>query len=160
MTLRLTLEYLVWVFLLSLGVLQIAFTKAGLRGACFFKTSRPAYLFGGALILGGFLWFFFWGVQAQPGPDGAQRFGFFIAQRQADGQLFVYGVEGQQMFKYFVGAGVAALALTLALTSLTNRRQTTPSDLAPGLEALRNATYWQAMSARIKESRQRWPRQT
>ncbi len=136
MTTRLVLEYLVWVFFSSLGVLQIAFTRAGLRGACFFRSPRIGYAFGTTATLASFLWFFLSENRGRP------------------------GLEGSQTFSFFVLGGSVALAFTFALTSLLRGKEMTASEPGQGLEALRQATYLQALKVALQEARTRWSRPT
>ncbi len=136
MTTRLVLEYLAWVFFSSLGVLQIAFARAGLRRACFFKSPRIGQAVGAVFIVGSFLWFFLSENRGRPGLEGSQTFGFFVL------------------------GGSVAIAFTFALSSILHGKQSAASDLGEGLEALREATYVQAIGATLKEARTRWSRRT
>lgn len=131
MTAKLVLEYLLWAFLANVGVYQIAFARAGLWGACFFRRRWVAYLLGASLILGSTLWFFLQENRARPGLEGAQTFGFFVL------------------------GGLVALAFTLLTSSLINSRKMGEDQPRPGLEALREHTYWQAMKAKIGAGRTR-----
>lgn len=130
MTAKLVLEYLLWVFLANMGVYQIAFARAGLWGACFFRQRWAAYLFGAGFILGSTIWFFIQENRARPGLEGAQTFGFFVL------------------------GGLVALAFTLLTSSLINSRRMGSAQPGPGLEALRESTYWQAMKVGL------WGRKT
>lgn len=117
-------DYLVLVFFASCGVFQIAAACNSLHGLMFFKSRRTALLFGIALWVAAFAWFFLSEPRNQPdtglGLTGNQQFGFF-----------------------FVGSG-AGLAFTLLMSSLRNLNLGTGS-YPIGLDALRQSNYLRAL---------------
>lgn len=137
------LDYTLLVFLASCGVFQVAAARNGLRGLLFFRGRRLSILFGLALLVGAFAWFFLSGPRNVP--DTAQ------------------GMNGNEQFAYFfVGSG-AGLAFTLLLSSLRNRalgqgRRAPPA----GMDALRQCSYLLAFSRTLHQllqpRRGRWKR--
>ncbi|HIM49992.1 MAG TPA: hypothetical protein EYM32_14095, partial [Dehalococcoidia bacterium] len=72
-------DYLVLVFSASCGVFQMAAACNGLHGLLFFKGRRTAFIFGLALWVAAFAWFFLSEPRNQPdttlGLTGNQQFG-------------------------------------------------------------------------------------
>jgi hypothetical protein len=122
-------DYLVLVFFASCGVFQIAAACNDLRGLMFFKDRRIAFLFGVALWVTAFAWFFLSEPRNQPdtglGLTGNQQFGFF-----------------------FVGAG-AGLAFTLLMSSLLNLNLG-KCPIPFGLDALRQSNYLRALCGTLQ----------
>ena len=122
-------DYLILVFFASCGVFQMAAACNGLQGLLFFKGRRTAFLFGLALWVAAFAWFFLSEPRNQPdtglGLTGNQQFGFF-----------------------FVGSG-AGLTLTLLLSSLRNLSL---GNYPPqtGLDALRQSNYLRALYGTLR----------
>lgn len=123
-------DYLVLVFFASCGVFQMAAACNGLHGLLFFKGRRTAFIFGLALWVAAFAWFFLSEPRNQPdttlGLTGNQQFGFF-----------------------FVGAG-AGLTFTLLISSLRNL-SLGKDQIQPGLDALRQSNYLRALHGTL------WP---
>ena len=117
-------DYLLLVFFASCVVFQFAEVCNGLQGLLFFKGRRTALLFGLALWIAAFTWFFLSSPRNQPdtglGLTGNQQFGFF-----------------------FVGSG-AGLAFTLLLSSLRNWNLG-KGPYPIGLDALRQSNYLRAL---------------
>ena len=125
------LDFLTFVFIAALGVLQMVFAHSSLRGLLFFKSRPVAFLLGLTLTTAAFLWFFLSEprnlADTQGGLDGNQAAGLFS-----------------------VGAGLA-LVLTLGLTSLRNRSMGEGGHpMLPGLEALKETTYFKALFATLR----------
>ena len=59
-------DYLVLVFFASCGVFQMAAACNGLQGLLFFKGRRTAFIFGLALWVAAFAWFFLSEPRNQP----------------------------------------------------------------------------------------------
>ena len=117
-------DYLALVFFASCGVFQMAAACNGLHGLLFFKGRRTAFLFGLALWVAAFAWFFLSEPRNQPdtglGLTGNQQFGYF-----------------------FVGSG-AGLAFTLLVSSVRNLGLGKEPPQA-GLDALRQSNYLRAI---------------
>ena len=122
-------DYLVLVFLASCGVFQMAAACNGLHGLLFFKGRRTAFIFGLALWVATFAWFFLSEPRNQPdttlGLTGNQQFGFF-----------------------FVGSG-AGLTFTLLVSSLRNL-SLGKDQIQPGLDALRQSNYLRALHGTLR----------
>ena len=132
-----TLDYLVYVFVASLGVLQMVAAYSALRGILFIRSRRLAFLSGLVTTVLAFLWFFISEPRNVPDTDG--------------------GLNGNQMSGLFaVGAGMA-LALTLLLSSIRNRTMGRDSRRTNnGLDALRETNYLNALYGTIKNMRNRF----
>ena len=137
---NLALDYLVLVFLSGCGVLQIAAAHSRLYGLLFLRRPHHAMLLGLSLLLLGFLWFFIPGPRHIPDIEG--------------------GLAGSQHAGLFVAGASMALAVTLLLSSLLNRRRMPGmTKLEWGLDALRQATYLNALHQGVKalwRERRRW----
>lgn len=118
-------DYLLLCFLSSMGVLQIAAAYGQLHGLLLLRARAPSAALGLLLVLAGFLWFFLPGPRLVPDKDG--------------------GLDGNQQSLYFALSAGAALAVTLVLSSLVNRRRFSGRGVGSGLDALRQATYIQAV---------------
>ena len=131
------LDYLVFVFIAALGVLQMVAAYSALRGILFIRSRRLAFLSGLVTTVLAFLWFFISEPRNVPDTDG--------------------GLNGNQMSGLFaVGAGMA-LALTLLLSSIRNRTMGRDSRRTNnGLDALRETNYLNALYGTIKNMRNRF----
>ena len=122
-------DYLLLVFFASCGVFQVSAVCNGLQGLLFFKGRRTAFLFGAALWVAAFAWFFLSEPRNQPdtglGLTGNQQFGFF-----------------------FVGSG-AGLAFTLLLSSLRNLNLG-KGPYPIGLDTLRQSNYLRALYGTLR----------
>jgi len=119
---RLALEYVAFTFFSCVAVLQWAAARGRLKGLTFFNTRSGSYIFSAVMLGSSFAWFFLSEDRAQPGLEGLQQF-------------LLFGV-----------AAAAALAVTLVLSSLIKGRSLTPpSRVLPGLDALKQMTYFQAL---------------
>ncbi len=124
-------DYIIWVFLASTGVIQIAAAHAGLVRLLFIRSKPWAYALGAALVLAGFAWFFREGARHIPDTLG--------------------GLNGNEQAARFSLTSLAALGFTVLLSSLLNRRSAEVSAMdAEGLEALRHRTYYQALPSGLK----------
>ena len=126
------LDFLVFVFIAALGVLQMVAAHTALRGLLFVRVRPLAFLAGLVTTATAFLWFFI--SEPRNVPDTAG------------------GLDGNQMAGLFaIGAG-SALVLTLLLSSMCNRslgRQ--GQQFNPGLDALRETTYLNALFSTLKD---------
>ena len=120
------LDYYLLVFLASLGLFQMAAAHRGLVGMSFFRRRPLSFLAGLVLLAGALAWFFL------SEPRNVSDSG--------------HGLNGNEQFAYFFAGSGSSLAFTLAGASLRHwalgaSRQAP----APGLDALREATYFHAM---------------
>ena len=137
-------DYVVWVFLAAVGVIQVASAHAGLTKLLFVRAKPWAIALGVVLIVAGFVWFFRDGPRHFPDTAG--------------------GINGNEQAARVALTCLAAGAFTFALSSLLNRRggldDATPA-AADGFEALRHRTYAQALAASMKSlvyEARRWTR--
>ena len=154
--LKLALEYFLFIFLASLGVLQIAASYANLRGLSFFTRPIWGYIFGSLAVAGGFSWFY---TVANPNPE--------VASAITLGDIFRYGWsnpypdkglimgEGESVF-FFLLAIVCALLITIVVSSIVKsgippRTPERMNEEAPkGLEALKDMTLFQAITTSLR----------
>ena len=119
-------DYVLFIFLASLGVVQLAALRNGLKGLCFIRNPSLNLALALALVAGSFLWFFF--SEPRNLPDTGD------------------GLDGNQQAMYSVAAAVSAVLFTLTTTSLINigigRREDKQES---GLQALRHSTYFTAL---------------
>ncbi|MBM3134631.1 MAG: hypothetical protein FJZ89_04945 [Chloroflexi bacterium] len=126
-------DYLIFVFLAVLGLLQLVAVRQRWTGLLFCRRwSLLGYAFGLAGLGGGYAWFFFSDDRNVP------------------------GLEGWQLFSRFAVSAVAAVLVTLLVSSALHVRRDKDivgwkQDLPPaneerGLEALRTLTYGQILN--------------
>lgn len=134
-TFDLVARYVLWVFLASCGVIQVASAVGGIKGILFFDSSRASAFFGTFLILVGSLSFLVW----YSGLDTAHR----------------RGLEGTEQAILFLPATAAAVLFCYIASSLIHRRRNRRRDAARlaqardeltaqqlrGLEALKELSY-------------------
>jgi len=128
-------EYFIFVFIASIGVLQLIATVTQRKGLLFFNRKALAYLFSFLAIGGSFGWFFGWGDPMD------------MAMRQTgDASMRQTGLEGAQQFLYFCMAAFAALVVTLIVSSLRRARWKGHSGgSSQGLDALKERSYFEAV---------------
>ena len=132
------LEYLAFVFVASVGVLQLVAAWAQLKGMIFLKRPALAYLLSILLIGGSFYWFL-------------QR------DNRIDTVMRQTGLEGSQQFFGFCIGAFLAIVFTMIVSSLISaiRHKAQINNNAPsqGLDALRYKSYLEALkhSFRSKE---------
>lgn len=123
-------EYLFFVFLASVGVIQLVALRAGLRGLLYFKQPVLTCIFS-ILAIGVAYWWFF--------------------QRDAriDTIMRQTGLEGKQQFFSFCTAAFLAIVFTLVVSSLIGMIRKKPqkqeNDCVDGLDALKEKTYFEAI---------------
>jgi len=125
------LDYCILVFWACCGVLQMAAAHNGIHGLLFLKDRRLSVLLGLALVVGAFAWFFLSGPRNVPdsGP----------------------GLNGNEQFGYFFAGFGAALAFTLLVSSLLNRRLGGGRvSLPSGMDALRESNYLRAVCRTLR----------
>ncbi len=131
--LSLSLDYLILVFCVCAGVIQITAAYSGLKGLLLLPSRRAAYALGLALPSGAFAWFVYVGDTGIPGDLG--------------------GIEGSEQFALFLLGAAVATALTASLASLLHMKGTLPGQPQPGMEGLRDGTLLQLLILRIRSSR-------
>jgi hypothetical protein len=119
---RLALIYVALVFLAGVGVIQAAAAYNGLRGLLFLRRKGPGYALAAVLAGGPLALFFTWNERWETG--------------------VIQGVEQTALF--LIGMA-AALFVTLLLASRFNRRLCPPRSVNPGLAALRENTWVEAV---------------
>ena len=130
------LDYLVFVFFATLGVLQMVAAYSAFWGLLFVRSRPLAFLTG--LVTTGLA--FFW---------------FFVSEPRNISEI-EGGLDGNQMAGLFSLAAGLALVLTFLLSSLRNWSMGTRGQrCVPGLDALRETTYLKALLGSFKA---RWKR--
>lgn len=123
-------EYIFFVFLASIGVLQLVALRARLKGILFFRQPFLTYLFS-ILAIGIAYWWFF------------QR------DNRIDTIMRQTGLEGKQQFFSFCTAAFLAVVFTLVVSSLIGMIRKQPpgqkDDSIDGLDALKEKTYFEAI---------------
>ena len=125
---RMALEYLLFIFVASCGVIQLAAVRSGLKGLLFFNRPLVASLFGVLAIVGASIWFFAIENRNVPGFEGTQQLGGFS-----------------------LGASLA-IVFTLVVSSIARAGMSPPgmeSGHEQGFDALRSMTYFQAIREEI-----------
>jgi len=126
-------DYLIFVFVAVLGLLQLVAARQRWTGLLFVRRwPLLSYVLGLAGLGGGYAWFFFGDDRNVP------------------------GLEGYQLFSRFAVSTVAAVLVTLLVSSALHVRwdkdivgqkhDLPPADEEHGLEILRTLTYWQALT--------------
>ena len=119
------LDYYVLVVLASIGVFQVAAAHKGFRGMLLFQCRPASFVFGLALLVGAFTWFFL--SEPRNVSDSA------------------HGLNGNEQFAYFFAGTGTGLAVTLIVGSLRNWRMGVVRAKAPlGLDALKEISYIRA----------------
>ncbi len=132
MAIPFALDYVIFVFVAALGVLQMAAAYNALRGLLFIRNKPLAFVAGLAAATLSFLWFFLSEPRSISDTEG--------------------GLDGNQMAGLFALAWGSALVLTLLLSSLRNRGMGASGQRpGPGLDALRETTYLKALQSTLKD---------
>ena len=131
-------EYLLFVFMAAVGVLQLVGARTQLKGLLFFKKPALAYLISLLALGGSFYW-------------------FFVRDDRMDTIMRHTGLEGAQQFYYFCLAAFAGLVFTLLVSSLINtlrpKGHSMESSPVEGLEALNNMSYLEALRRSLRGKR-------
>jgi len=117
-------DYFLLVFFAAVGVLQLVAAANGLRGLLFLPRGVAAVV-GPLLAVGTIAWFF--GSKPRNLPDTAG------------------GLNGVQQAAIFAVAATLAILVTLLIPSVLRRSSGSPALKESGLDALRQATYGQAL---------------
>ncbi len=119
-------DYVLFIFLASLGVVQLAALKNRLKGLYFIRIPLLNFVAALVLVAGSFLWFFVSEPRNLPDTGG--------------------GLDGNQQAMFSVAAAVGAVLFTLATTSLLNAGFGRGEELkGTGLQALRRTNYFIAL---------------
>ncbi len=121
------LDYMILIFLASVGVIQLAALKNGLKGIYLVRPSVLNLALALALTCGSFIWFF----TSEP-------------RNLPDDTL---GLDGNRQAGFYLIGSVGAVVFTLLVTSLLHRvynGKALPSNEA-GLDALRSSGYATAL---------------
>ena len=119
-------DYALFIFLASLGVVQLAALRNRLKGLYFIRLSVLNLALALALVAGSFLWFFISEPRNLPDTGG--------------------GLDGNQQAMFSVAAAIGAVLFTLAVTSLLNAGFGKGEDRREaGLGAMRHASYFSAL---------------
>ena len=118
-------EYLLLVFLVCSGVVQVSAAYGGLKGLLLIPNRRISAALGMGVILGSLTWFFWDGGRNLPDTGG--------------------GIAGASQFGLFVLGGFLALLVTFVVTSFTNFSRSPSGDTTEGLSSLKETTFGQAL---------------
>lgn len=138
-------EYIAFVFMASVGVLQLVGAFTQLKGLLFFRNRALTYLLSSLLIVGSFYW-------------------FFARDDRWDNVMRHTSLEGKQQFLYFCLAAFLAVMFTLAFSSLLaalrarrqNKGMANPgqmTDPGEGLDKLKEMSYFEAVKRSLKSKR-------
>ena len=120
------LDYVLFIFLASLGVVQLAALRGRLKGLYFIRIPLLNLILGLGLLVGAFLWFFISEPRNLPDTGG--------------------GLDGNQQAMFSVAAAVGAVLFTLIVTSVLNAGFRKGEDgQEAGLQALRRISYFSAL---------------
>ncbi len=134
-------DYFLFVLVAALGVLQMVAAHSGLRGLLLLRSRSLAFLVGLAVTAMAFLWFFASEPRNMPDSMG--------------------GLDGNQSAGLFaVAAGLAVLITLLAPSVISRPKGAGGRALGPGLEALRETTYLNALDlgALVRRLKELWTR--
>ena len=124
-------DYVILVFLSSIGVIQIAVAHAGLTKLLFLKRPPYAYALGLTLVIAGFVWFFWGGPRHVPDTAG--------------------GLDGNDQGARFALSALASVFFTVLATSALHRRaRSHQTPTLDGLEELRDHTYLEALPTGLR----------
>ena len=125
-------DYLILIFFACCGALQIAATCSGLDKMMYFESRKLSRVFGIAVLLSSFLWFFGTSDRNLPDTDG--------------------GIPGTAQFFLFMIGACLAIAFTAIVTSFNNRSdQTVNIDDMVGLSRLKSITFFRAYKLTLVE---------
>lgn len=133
------IDYLIFVFLFALGVIQIAASLSGLIGILFFRKPLVSRILGLVIIITAISWFYL-----SSDRNLNDVYGGLDANDQSG--LFALGV-------------IAALFTTLVISSVTNMvrlNNDTMFSENEGLASLRRYTYYVALSKNLRYWVKRW----
>jgi hypothetical protein len=127
------LDYLIFIFLASVGTLQIAVAYAKIGGISFFNRPVIGYIVGSLIVIIAFFWFF----------SADKRIGHNI-------------IAGSQQLGLFLAGIVIAVLVTVTITSIVKRRKLSNGKTQEaGLQALKHMTYFQVISRYFRKANNR-----
>lgn len=126
-------DYILFVSVVSLGVLQFVAAWGRLEGISFFPRRYLGYIFAAVMVSGGYWWFF--------------RIDRNIADTAG-------GISGPWLFAYLVAALAIAIVFTLLISSAVKARWGRPDSEGEqrGLEVLKRMTFIQAISKAMRRN--------
>jgi hypothetical protein len=126
-------DYLLFVSIVSLGVLQFVAAWGKLGGISFFPRRYLGYIFSAVMISGGYWWFF--------------RIDRNIPDTSG-------GISGPWLFAYLVAGLAIAIACTLLVSSVVKARWGRPDSEGEqrGLEVLKRMTFIQAITRAVQRN--------
>lgn len=126
-------DYILFVFMVSLGVLQFAAAWGRLEGISFFPRRYLGYIFAAVMVTGGY-WLFFRIDRNVPDTAG--------------------GISGPWLFAYLVAGLAIAIVLTLLISSAVKARWGRPDSEGEqrGLEVLKRMTFIQAIIRAVQRN--------
>jgi hypothetical protein len=140
-------EYIAFVFMASVAVLQLVGAFTQLKGLLFFRNRPLTYCLSFLLIVGSFYW-------------------FFARDDRWDTIMRHTSLEGKQQFLYFCLAAFLAVMFTLIASSLlaalrarrqnkgtNNPGQTADPDPGEGLDKLKEMSYFEALKSSFRSKR-------
>jgi uncharacterized membrane protein YbhN (UPF0104 family) len=134
-------EYVLFVFIFGIGVLQLVGWHTGLKGMLLIRNRWVTYL----LALAAMGYAFFW---------------FLVRDSRWDTVMRHTGLEGKQQFAYFCLGAFMAYVFTMVVPSLINwfRPSGHCSQDVPrkGLDRLRDKGYIQALICSLKSKEDQW----
>ena len=133
------LDYFIFVFIASCGVIQIAAAYSKLRGLLVLARPGRCASLGLLLTLTSLVWFFI--SEPRNVPDTAD------------------GLDGNQQAALFTIGALTAIFITLAVSSLCNRgMKASLTDKDSGLDALSESNYVNALHNRVRSQLEKWHR--
>ena len=124
-------DYCITVFISALGVLQFAFSVGGLKGLLVFKSAIVARTLGLTLAIIGFVLFFATGTRNINDYEG--------------------GLDAPTQALFFFYGSLAAVIVTLALTSIINHRMRGPeAEPEAGIDSLRDTNYALSLARSVR----------
>ena len=124
-------DYCITVFISALGVLQLAFSVGGLKGLLVFKSAIVARTLGLTLAIIGFVLFFATGTRNINDYEG--------------------GLDAPTQALFFFYGSLAAVIVTLGLTSIINHRMRGPeADPEAGIDSLRDTNYALSLARSVR----------
>ena len=124
-------DYCITVFISALGVLQLAFSVGGLKGLLVFKSAIVARTLGLTLAIVGFVLFFSTGTRNINDYEG--------------------GLDAPTQALFFFYGSLAAVIVTLALTSIINHRMRGPeAEPEAGIDSLRDTNYALSLARSVR----------
>jgi uncharacterized membrane protein len=126
-------DYILFVFMVSLGVLQFAASWGRLEGISFFPRRYLGYIFAAVMVSVGYWWFFRIDRNV---PDTAG------------------GISGPWLFAYLVAGLAIAIVITLLVSSAVKARWGRPDSEGEqrGLEVLKRMTFIQAIIRAVQRN--------